>query len=988
MSSEFNDINKTAAKRSFLEKLSINSNDWISCIFYSICLVIFVLLNQHFYLTSFNERVVSRATIENFDIPSRINLYYFLLFLFPFLCILFKLLANRIGEVILLEERNLINYISLGGLLLLLFGVFTVELLNIPIYLVFVAHGILFIKILFRNIKKEKAFQHPALEYDVFIFSLLFSIIVFLLFKRISLIFNYASFSNFYIFILVTGILIYCFLWNYLIKFNESDLGELKFSNLLRLFKPFSLIPVAIAVTTETYLFLNIKSIFYINQSTIFLILISLLFLWFLVKTYFKKKEPGDYKKLLFNYHIPMFILGMTLLLFYNPILIQIPDLYEGANPSFAVQQFFDFHKIPFIDSFGSHELSEILFPFLYTSLYGFSDISFLLFDFTHSVIAVILIYFFLLKYTRNPYLTIFLLLFFPFIQIIFPPNYYMVLLTSLLLIYALNQKTVKSYFLYFCFLLFLLLWRMDIGSAVFPAAIITMVLFSFIHYRSRIKLDALKKSISYFIIFILVLTVLFYIVFRQKFVFSLIDAFSYFNSAQSYGFPDLAEKSNLFFYLIHYFAFPFIIVGLIIYATFILVKNKLYSERHLISVLLFIFLGLFYLLNFPRGLVRHALIENSDTSITSFSFFLIGGSIYFIKYSYSEMKKILLFIIISSLLILSFKFPREDVRITSLYSQFMNKIDSLPVIKEANYKIKRVEEDSIYAKQNCTDIIKFLKANLQHNETFIDFTNSPMLYYYSRKENPVFFNQPLLCSHNEYLQKRFIGQINKVDAPFVLFSKYPESSDDIVDGIPNSLRHFLIAEYIYQHYKPFALINNFCVWKNTNFKRLDSISISKIDNDSIISNRIKISPDVYSTRKQCFPELKFLPFIWGQYDSRITDLKPKKIITLTTKNIELKAGYDEKLFFNPISDKKNGNYLIITALCKTNKIPELTITFGRNDEKNGSFTFFIKNDQKSNKYVLRISTQYNWVVVDNNWVSLSSTDDVNVESVYLTEAD
>jgi hypothetical protein len=1092
MSSSFLKIKNTKIKERFFCMLSDKLQDWVSAVFYSTCIAIFILLQQHFNLTSFNERSISRATIENFDISARVNTYYLILLFFFFSCILFKFLATKVSTFILSTERNLINIISLTGILLLLFGAFTVQTANIPIYLVFGVHGILFIKIILRLLKKEKSILLPSFEYDIFIFSLLCSVIVFIICKRVSLIFNFSSFVNFYIFFLIAGILIYCLLWNYLMKFKETDSAEKCFYNLLKYVKPFSLIPFTIVLSTEIYLFFNHKSVYNISQSIIFIVLTALLFLWFLFKIFIKqhnKNKIPDYKKLLYNIIFPLFITGIAFIIFYNPLIPGDQGLFETANTALSVEQYFDFQKVPFIDTFGSHELSEIAFQFIYTAIYGFSDLSFLIYGFISQAIAVILIYFFLLKYTNNPYLTIFILLFFPFILIVLPTAFCIILLALLILIYTIKKQTIKSFFLFFCFLIFLFLWRIDIGFAAFPAGIISIIIFSFVPSEKRFNFRALIKGIFYFVLFSGSIFVILYAVFGQKIIISITDAYSYFNSAQSYGFPDLAKQSDLFFFLTQYFVIPVIIIGLITYATLSLIRNKTKSDNLKNSLIAYVFLGLFYLLNFQRGLIRHSLIEDNDINLMSIGFFLIGGSIFFIKYSSAEVKKFIYFIIITSLVILAFKFPRDEARKISFFGLFINKTDSFPVVNESDYEIKRVVADSNFETENLTEIVKFLKANLQNEETFIDFTNSPMLYFYSQKENPVFFNQPLICSHNEYLQKRFIEQVKQHDAPFVLFSKFPESSSDIIDGLPNAMRHFLIAEYIYTHYKPCVIINNYCVWKRTDYTLQDSFRIVNLyydkipagsDSENVIVDGkeiIKISlqdknigddqkrlflavnyssdeqneitlkcilndtiqnysfdtdpdssvklieikhlagetlkemqllipagskiilknvsiimsdyiPDVFATRRICFSGLKYAPYIWGQYDKKSSLDGLKNSTVLISDKFKLKAHCEKKIDFSPEIIKDNGNYLIINALNETKEEADLTVKYGIDDEVKGSYIFKIRNGESVLKYVLRISMQYNWMAYDNNWVSLTSDKDIDVESMEITEAD
>lgn len=1092
MSSGSGLTDKTSVKKSFSEKLTSNPQDWISCVFYSICIVIFILISTNFDLTSFDRRIISRATAENFDIAYRVNLYYLLVFLFVFLGIFFKIAAIKLNLYLISSERTLINYASLCGLLFLLFGAFTAIIANMPVFMVLATHGILLLKVIFRIFQKKKESFSENLSYDVFLFSVLSSIALYILYKRISLILDNTTFLNFYIFLLLSGTIIYISLWSQLVKHTDIAKDETWFYNMLRYLKPLAWAPFIVVLTSEIYLFINHKNIYSISPNLIFIVLIALMFLWFLFERFRKTNteiKKRDYRKLLFRYYFPVFFAGMTAFFLYMPVLNETQDLYEIANSSLTIQQYYEFNKIPFIDTFNTHELSETLLPFIYTVIYGYSDLSFLLFNFLHEVFAIFLIYFLFLKYTRNPYITITSILFFPFLNIIFPPYYYSALLFPLILIYSIKRQTTKSFFLLFCTILFLIFWKIDIGFACFFSGLITIIIYVFAHYKTQLNFKALVKGFIYFIMLCIIIFAVFYLIFGNKFIVSIDDVLSFYNSVQAYGFPDLAEISNVFYYLVHYFVFPIIIVCLILYSVIVLFKQAGHSDKSSKVLIIYIFIGLFYLMNFQRGLVRHCLIENTDHTLTSFGFFLLGGSIFLYKSSLSETKKFIFFTILSSVLVLAFKFPPNAVRKTSLFGQFVEKTDSFPVINESDHMIPRAIEDTLYARKNYNDLVLFLKTNLKPDETFIDFTNSPMIYFYAHRENPFYFNQSLYNAHDEYLQKRFIEQALQHKTLFVLFSKYPVSSGDNLDGIPNAARHYLIAEFIYLHYKPYAYINNFCIWKRNDLNRcdsmniLDSFKVNEIqdDNDTqskssekrviefklknkillddhkslfvsinysakkstevmlnyilndtvqcypfdvcpdssvkliglkkypgeelkevqiqippeseIVIKNISVidadhTPDVFSARTINFSGLKYIPYVWGQYDIKSSGSAPKKLITLTSSHIELKTGKGKKFFFNPVTDKNNGNYLVIKALNQTNEIPEITIIYGKGNDTNGSFTFYMMNNEKLNIYILRMSTQYNWMAIDNNWISLSSTGDISIQSIDITEAD
>lgn len=1062
----------------FLQNISNEPKDWFTSVFYSICIVIFILLNVRFSLTSFEGRIISRATIEDYDIDFRVHLYFLLVFVFFFSVFLIKTIAAKAGGFISGSERLIINYISLAGILLLFFGAVTAKVANMPVLLILAAHGIILIKIIFRIIFTKKTLLPDAVGYDVFVFSLLSSFSVSLFLQGTLLFLGYTVYLNFYLYFFISGSVMYFISWNHLAQKEAATAGKI-FQRILRCMKPLSVMPFIAVLTTELYLILNNKNIYDIRQCFIFLFLIILCIVWFMIeitRRQNKQYDEGDYRKTLFHFHLPVFLSGMMALISYIPVMREAPGMFEIANPVLSVQQFYEFGKIPFIDTFNSHELSEILFPFLYTWINGYSDLSFLTYNFLENILAVLVIYFFLLKFTRNPYIASFTLFFVPFSGILLPVGYFSVLIIPLFLLYLHRKQTISVFFILFCILFFLIIWRIDIGYSGCIAAFLFMGIYSLTRYSNNFSFSSFRKAFLLFLFALLILFSALYIAFGQKLIHAITAIYSYFNSAQTFGFPDLAEQGNYTYFLVHYFVFPVIISCLITGIIIMLIKNKVIHQTPPDILILFLFLSLFYLINFHRGLIRHALIENTDYSLTSFGFFILGGSIFLVRPLWSELKKFIFFICFSGLLIIAFKFPKDDIHVLSYFGSFLEKTDSLFAVNESGSKIARYTEDSTYKRPHYEEIADFLRTHLQKDETFIDFVNSPMLYFYSHKKNPVFFNQPMHCSHNEYLQKRYIDEVSDSKIPYVIFSKYPEVAGVTdVDGIPNAARYFLIAEYIYRDYRPFAVINNFCIWKKNGPDGTDSPQITTIYNagnadtaseptlylttrifpdfskriflsvnytcreearitvqwnygpvvfsaypDSSVAlfelkniphdtlknlqlsvspdSKIKIEkisiiesnyiPDVFSTRSICFSNLKFAPYIWGQFDERSAEGRTKNIISLTAGNLLLKKKEMKKISFAPVGNKQQGNYLIFKIKNLAARTADINVAYGKGGATSGSFTFRIKDGESENRYVLRISTQYNWLAENNDWISITPAEDIEISSIEITEAD
>lgn len=66
---------------------------------------------------------------------------------------------------------------------------------------------------------------------------------------------------------------------------------------------------------------------------------------------------------------------------------------------------------------------------------------------------------------------------------------------------------------------------------------------------------------------------------------------------------------------------------------------------------------------------------------------------------------------------------------------------------------------------------------------------------------------------------------------PVAFISNHPQNFWDNVDGVPNELRHVLIANWLYNNYAPFAIINHHSTWVKHDF-----IQAIEENNEEVIS--------------------------------------------------------------------------------------------------------------------------------------------------------
>jgi hypothetical protein len=164
----------------------------------------------------------------------------------------------------------------------------------------------------------------------------------------------------------------------------------------------------------------------------------------------------------------------------------------------------------------------------------------------------------------------------------------------------------------------------------------------------------------------------------------------------------------------------------------------------------------------------------------------------------------------------MNYKFP-VPTALSNLYSKTIDKAEAFAAIK-TQPGIVRWTDHSDYEETHFHDFKILIDKYLAGKQTFIDFSNMPMLYYFTGKISPSYFYQNPLTIHNEYLQKKFISDLKEYDAPLIVFSAFPENWWDNVDGVANTMRHYRLAEFFYQHYQPFVIADKLCVWKRKDF--------------------------------------------------------------------------------------------------------------------------------------------------------------------------
>ncbi|MFB6257392.1 MAG: hypothetical protein ABEH38_01760, partial [Flavobacteriales bacterium] len=536
-----------------------------------------------------------------------------------------------------------------------------------------------------------------------------------------------------------------------------------------------------------------------------------------------KKGREGSSLFLLQKFYAPAGLFAFLLLAFYEPI-VQAPSaLFETANPANAQLNIFGSGRVPLIDFISSHLLSEELYGILYHALFGFDGgMGFLSYRFLNELLFYGLLFTFLRKVLDSSFFAFLFILVFPFspfffVQKLFPAVLAFFLLRGLLF----RQGWQDSSLL--CSTLFLLLaWRLDTGAGSILASMAFLPL-SLFGERKAFRLAPFLKGLAVFgATLFLLLGILFLFRSPGELVSSVQQAYRYFSASQAHGFASLAPKGvHPFPFYLYHVAMPMASVLSSIWIVRSLRKegeSLSHREKFLLHASLFFFL--LHLVNFHRGLVRHGFMEYTELFLAS-SFFLA-----------------------LSLFLFSFGIPRTPlwgyIRYLGLALAVLVPLKYFPFYKESpplevalnrpegfdppepasgsKPQHERVKTDSTFKEKHYDDIKAFLDRNLKPEQSFLDLSNSPILYYYTQRKIPSFFCVGLQNSIDEKLQWEELERVDLSDIPVVIRSNYPRTWWDRMDGVRNEVRHYWVAEFIHAHYKPYGVLDGHSIWVRHGF--------------------------------------------------------------------------------------------------------------------------------------------------------------------------
>lgn len=902
---------------------------------YAVFITFFSLLllfkNYSFDLSDVKGVIISEATNEGIDIGKRISLFYKLIFygiviffvnLFIFQFLLKKASLSKISQ----NELLIISLIGLSGIVSEVFGIVNTQSTHYVLFVFLLRFALEFLP---DKIKGEWAQNYHFAVACLYSF-LLFSLLNFLG-GNIVFISDYPSLVCFFGLILI--ILIY-FFYKRLFKQTHIDLSYL--------FLPLSFVPALVFLTCEFSFYIKTHSDKFIPYKISFLIVFALISLAYYI-IYFYKKDKWRRANVIKKIIGPSVILNFAILSFYTPIISQQTDFFELANPANSILNVFKFHEFPVLDFMSSHMLSEQWYGYIYTLIFGFNgEIDFIIYEFFNVLIYLLLVYYFLNKLFGQAILSLCLILFFPFLFDVFYPSVFLNVLVFFAAVTFLENTSTKNGLRLLGTIILLIFWRLDTGSSAVFTTIFFVPLLFFIA-RKEVQFRVIV-TICLTLVLLILLSLGIILLFRNDLSVyeNFMSAWHYLSANQAHGHAILFSNLNHQFYLYHVF-FPIVAVFSCLWIINYLRKEYtqlVASNRLLLFAALFFFIS--FMANGQRGLVRHGFNEQNEFFLVSTFFLALSLFGVFLLKNVVKVMKFMVFYLLIFLVFISFKYFPFDQHKSSIETGLSeNKIKHLNLEFNNEQYVGRVKNKEEF-EATFSELKLFLDSILTEKQTFLDFSNSPMLYYYCQREIPGYFNQNLQNTVDEYLQLQLLKKLNPKKVPVVVFSSIPLSWFDQTDGIPNSMRYYYISEYIFKNYKPYKIIANKSVWISK------AIKAEKVDKETQISAMIVKFDYKHSA--------KYIASYYQQNNYKHL----KKIATLHQGNYTILG---DTILVDVANKIKKIHHIYLTVRFKSSKrnysTKPVSVVLIADNQVVGEFDFL--KSQDNDLYMLRLSNLYQW---------------------------
>lgn len=675
------------------------------------------------------------------------------------------------------------------------------------------------------------------------------------------------------------------------------------------------------------YLLLN-KGGLSISPYLITIVFLLLIFFW-AFKTYKNQKTFTKDNQLFIWISIAC---GLSLHTYYKPYGIAPPELFELANRAIPLMEWHYFQTLPLLEKASSHLVSDYGFGIVYNLIHGYHELDFLIYDVFDSLAWVILGMILFYHLGKDEFIAFYLVCFFPFFDAILPPYYAWALLPLIFLMKSLKRDS-KSNSIYFAISIALLIpWRADLSFAMLissGAVYLISVLTKHLHWKFIIPTFISTSTLAISLLIIAELK-------NIDWFLNLKTTIQYLLSEQSYGLSDLGNTRSPQFIFQH-FILPAIVALLTASILIKLFKSKTKSDIYITLL----YLSFFYLINLPRGIVRHGFAEGFDNFLLSFAPLIILSSI-FLFANIRTGKKQILFIAVTFTFCLFLRQPERAPENSMINKAFVTelKANTIPL----KLSDRRLTIDSVQLSETIS-LAKYLRSQLSNHETFLDFGNTPMLYFYAEKPVPSFFYQSPQNVHSIKLQEDWLERLSSFDVHLVLMKHAETSWWDATDGVPNEIRHYLISDFLFKNYFPQKEEHGYDIWKK------------KTKEDTLLPKFIE-------------------DYLYNYYDL-------KKLPSIMNVQLENPIKQEPTNLVKVISEKHSWLKMNISGDFQLNTKGKIVLK--KENNSFGGYEFNI-SPELNQTYIIKLSHSYSWWCINPDYISIELPDNTKLNAIEFAQ--
>lgn len=797
-------------------------------------------------ISNFSNHIISNAALHNFEISSRVRLYYFVFFSLVFLTVFFfsvifyfvnRRFVNPILDKSILKK---IEQISIIGIASVLTSLFFVELDLAEFFIVFLGLYFLF----FSKETTKNTFHNglwiliTSIPFAYLFYRIIKSNGIFKVLPETIIVKNIplpvsADLMVFFSVLFIISIILHFILIKKFKKNNYNSEEEVQsYKRFYLATIPLSMIVIVFSILLEISNIINLKTNYVFNKPKELFAIIAILGIIISILYYRFLNKRKHTKLILFDpiekYHFLLLIISLAFMI-SQPWRMFGPEneFFEFANHGLSVDHFFRYGSIPIVETFDAHMLSNQLFAYVYGLTAGYEPWAPFLYS-SYIVIFIYLLVYFLLKRILGGFYAFILLLCFPMLSVIIS-NFIYSGVVAILLLALFNNKQQKRFYWFWASIIFLCLYRLDLGFASAMAGIVSYFL---IHYLTQ-KPYQLKSFLKTGAISVAATILLFVVLCLFKGInpiSRLLELLTIAMSNQNWAYEDMGDTNHVLFRLTYYLL-PILTLFLLVKTILKRIVLKTYFDRiienksQLAALIFFVFFSLVFYFNIPRGIVRHNFLFNNVITITS------TIPLALICYIYIFKRKNNLLYFLSTLIISYF-----IINLTTL--SFQNK--SRSYFKEAfisgpfnekfqpSYAFNGTRISETFSLAEIKYFKEVLDKLLLADETYFDFSSTNYYHALVGRKNPLYVNQTPLLLNGDRSQDFALEQLKAAKTPMVLMPN-KENIWHQIDGIPVEYKYFKISEYIYENYSPFLKLKDFTIYvenqKIQTYKNLLNIS-------------------------------------------------------------------------------------------------------------------------------------------------------------------